>query len=35
MKGWHWGVIIAVAVGYALGVLFPGIGTSIKSKIGA
>lgn len=35
MKSWHWGVIIAVVIGYALGVLFPSFGATIKSKIGA
>lgn len=34
MKGWHWGIIIAVLVGYALGVYFPSVGASLKSKVG-
>jgi hypothetical protein len=34
MKGWHWGLVIAVLVGYALGIIFPSIGQSVKSKVG-
>lgn len=33
MKTWHWGIIIAVLIGYALGVYFPSFGAGIKSKV--
>jgi hypothetical protein len=33
MKAWHWGVIIAVLAGYVLGVMFPSVGNTLKSKI--
>jgi hypothetical protein len=34
VKSWHWGIIIAVIVGYALGLYFPTFGNSLKSKVG-
>lgn len=34
MKSWHIGIVVALVVGYALGILFPSIGTSLRSKAG-
>jgi hypothetical protein len=35
MKSWHLGIVIALVVGYAIGVMWPSIGNTVKSKIGA
>ena len=34
MKSWHVGIVVALVVGYALGILFPSIGTSLRAKAG-
>lgn len=34
MKSWHWGIIIAVLIGYVVGVMYPAIGQSLKAKAG-
>lgn len=34
MKGWHLGILVAVLIGYALGILFPGVGQSVRAKVG-
>lgn len=34
MKSWHFGIIIAVLVGYALGLYFPAIGNKVRGTVG-
>lgn len=34
MKSWHVGIVVAVLIGYVLGVMFPAVGNSLKSKVG-
>ena len=34
MKSWHWGIIIAVIIGYFVGVMFPAVGQQLKAKVG-
>ena len=34
MKSWHLGIIVAVLIGYALGIFFPGVGQTAKAKLG-
>ncbi len=34
MKSWHIGIIVAVLVGYALGIFFPSVGLTLKAKTG-
>lgn len=33
MKSWHIGIVLAVVIGYVLGVMFPSVGQTIKSKL--
>lgn len=35
MKSWHIGIVVALIIGYAIGVLFPAVGQGVKAKIGA
>ena len=35
MKSWHWGIIVALLIGYLVGVKFPSTGASLLGKIGA
>ena len=35
MKSWHWGIIVALLIGYLVGVKFPATGASLLSKVGA
>jgi hypothetical protein len=35
MKNWHLGIIVALIVGYAAGILFPSVGNTLRAKIGA
>lgn len=35
MKSWHLGIVLALLIGYAVGILFPSVGQSLKAKIGA
>lgn len=34
MKGWHIGIVLALAIGYILGILYPSIGQSLRAKAG-
>jgi hypothetical protein len=34
MKNWHWGIIIALLIGYFVGVKWPATGTSVLGKVG-
>lgn len=34
MKGWHIGIIVAVLIGYFVGVMFPSVGNTVKAKLG-
>jgi hypothetical protein len=34
MKSWHIGLIVAVIIGYLVGVKFPATGQSLLSKVG-
>ena len=34
MKGWHIGLIVAVIIGYLVGIKFPATGQSLLSKVG-
>lgn len=33
-KAWHLGIVVAVIVGYVLGVVWPGPGAMVRGKIG-
>jgi len=34
MKAWHWGVLLLIVVAYLVGVKYPGVGTTVLSKVG-
>ena len=34
MKAWHWGLILAIAVAYLVGVKYPSIGANVLGKVG-
>jgi hypothetical protein len=35
MKSWHLGIVVAIIVGYAIGVIWPAWGVALKAKLGA